>query len=57
MSKQICDTLRFMDAYQKGLNGKQVAYATRKYRGHRTLLLSIFGGLEKAKMPAIRLSL
>ncbi|KAG1811025.1 hypothetical protein EV424DRAFT_1542659 [Suillus variegatus] len=34
-------SLRFLDAYRKGLNGKQVAWANRKYRGHRTLPDSI----------------
>jgi len=28
---------RFIDGYQKGLNGTQVAWAIRKYRGHRVL--------------------
>jgi hypothetical protein len=28
-----------MDAYRKGLRGKQVAYAVKRYRGHRTLPL------------------
>jgi hypothetical protein len=40
-----------MDAYCKGLNGKQAAFAARKYRGHRTLPLSIFDELEKVDMP------
>jgi len=26
-----------MDAYNKGLNGKQVAWASRKYHGHHML--------------------
>jgi hypothetical protein len=30
-------SLRFMDAYRKGLNGKQAAWASKKYRGHRTI--------------------
>ncbi|OJA16043.1 hypothetical protein AZE42_13160 [Rhizopogon vesiculosus] len=28
---------RFMDAYHKGLNGSQAAWAAKKYRGHRVL--------------------
>ena len=28
---------RFIDGYQKGLNGTQAAWAIRKYRGHRVL--------------------
>ncbi|KAF8219520.1 hypothetical protein L208DRAFT_1339469 [Tricholoma matsutake] len=27
----------FMDAYERGLNGRQAAWAARKYRGHRVL--------------------
>ncbi|KAG2758100.1 hypothetical protein P692DRAFT_201696756 [Suillus brevipes Sb2] len=27
-------SLRFMDAYRKGLDGKQAAWASKKYRGH-----------------------
>ncbi|KAF8239432.1 hypothetical protein L208DRAFT_1237414 [Tricholoma matsutake] len=27
-------SLRFMDAYRKELNGKQAAWAPKKYRGH-----------------------
>ncbi|KAG1871520.1 hypothetical protein F4604DRAFT_1583319 [Suillus subluteus] len=39
---------RFMDAYQKGLTGKQVVWGSNKYRGHRVLPNSIFAELEKA---------
>jgi hypothetical protein len=40
-------SLWFMDAYKKGLNGNQTAWASKKYRGHwhRTIPESI---LEKA---------
>jgi hypothetical protein len=31
-----------MDAYRKGLRGQQAAYAVKRYRGHRTLPLSLF---------------
>ncbi|KAF8136213.1 hypothetical protein EV363DRAFT_1158064 [Boletus edulis] len=44
-------SLCFMDAYCKGLNGKQAAFAVRKYRGHQTLPLSVFDDLEKADTP------
>ena len=46
-------SLHFMDAYHKGLNGKQAAFAVRKYCGHRTLPLSIFDDLEKAHISTI----
>jgi len=38
---------RFMDAYDRGLNGKQAAWAARKYRGHRVLPENILEELEK----------
>jgi hypothetical protein len=41
---------RFMDAYQKGLNGRQAAWATKKYRGHRVLPSSILAELDAAKI-------
>jgi len=39
---------RFMDAYSRGLNGRQAAWASRKYRGHRVLPESIMVELERA---------
>ncbi|EPS93136.1 hypothetical protein FOMPIDRAFT_49824 [Fomitopsis schrenkii] len=39
---------RFMDAYRRGLSGKQAAWASKKYRGHRVLPDSILNDLEKA---------
>ena len=41
-------SLRFMDAYRKGLNGNQAAWASKKYRSHRTIPESILSKLEKA---------
>ena len=38
----------FMDAYGQGLNGRQAAWASRKYRGHRVLPESLMDDLEKA---------
>jgi hypothetical protein len=38
-----------MDAYEKGLNGKQAAWASRKYRGHRVLPDNLLDELEKGK--------
>jgi hypothetical protein len=37
-----------MDAYRKGLDGKQAAWALRKYRGHRVLPQGIIEALGKA---------
>ncbi|KAH7908268.1 hypothetical protein BJ138DRAFT_1013140 [Hygrophoropsis aurantiaca] len=28
---------RFIDAYRKGLDGKQAAWSVKKYRGHRVI--------------------
>ncbi|EDR04580.1 uncharacterized protein LACBIDRAFT_330517 [Laccaria bicolor S238N-H82] len=41
---------KFMDAYVKGLNGRQAAWAARKYKGHRVLPDSLMDDLEKAKI-------
>ena len=38
---------RFMDAYKKGLNGKQAAWASKKFRGHRVLPESIFHDISE----------
>ncbi|KAH8823279.1 hypothetical protein DL96DRAFT_1743818 [Flagelloscypha sp. PMI_526] len=43
-------SLRFMDAYRKGLTGKQAAWAAKKYRGHRTVSETILVELEKARI-------
>ena len=39
-----------MDAYQKGLNGKQAVWASKKYRGHKVLPESIMMELEEANV-------
>jgi hypothetical protein len=36
-----------MDAYERGLNGRQAAWAARKYRGHRVLPEGIMEELGK----------
>jgi hypothetical protein len=41
-------SLQFMDAYKRGLNGQQAAWASRKYRGHCILPIDIMDELEKA---------
>ncbi|KIJ26761.1 hypothetical protein M422DRAFT_191802 [Sphaerobolus stellatus SS14] len=40
---------KFMDAYMKGLNGTQAAWAAQKYHGHRVLPGNIFKELEEAQ--------
>ena len=47
MRKFATRSRRFMDAYERGLDGKQAAWAARKYRGHRVLPESILDELEK----------
>ncbi|KAJ8595263.1 hypothetical protein M405DRAFT_728397, partial [Rhizopogon salebrosus TDB-379] len=39
---------KFMDAYQRGLNGVQAAWAIKKYRGHRVLPPSIMQEFDEA---------
>ncbi|THU79173.1 hypothetical protein K435DRAFT_875794 [Dendrothele bispora CBS 962.96] len=41
---------KFMDAYSKGLDGRQAAWAARKYRGHRVLPASLMADMEKENM-------
>ncbi|KAI9057198.1 hypothetical protein FKP32DRAFT_1615362 [Trametes sanguinea] len=45
-------SLRFADAYTKGLSGKQAAWASKKYRGHRVIPESIFTELTDAGISA-----
>ncbi|KAG1818413.1 hypothetical protein EV424DRAFT_1347677 [Suillus variegatus] len=40
--------LRFMDTYRKGLDGKQAAWASKKYHGHRVLPETIMRDLAEA---------
>jgi hypothetical protein len=39
-----------MDAYERGLNGKQAAWASKKYQGHWMLPESIMAELNKANI-------
>jgi hypothetical protein len=41
-------SMRFMDAYLKGLTGAQAAWAARIYRGHRTVPESLMDDMEAA---------
>ena len=47
MRKYATWSCRFMDAYDRGLNGIQAAWAACKYRGHRVLPQNILDELEK----------
>lgn len=38
--------MRFADAYRKGLNGKQAAWATKKFHGQRVIGDNIFNTLK-----------
>ncbi|KAI0316464.1 hypothetical protein OF83DRAFT_1060284, partial [Amylostereum chailletii] len=42
---------RFVDAYAKGLNGQQAAWAGKKYHGHRVLPDSLMADLAEAHLP------
>ncbi|KAF7357934.1 hypothetical protein MVEN_00839900 [Mycena venus] len=46
MRKYANRSLRFMDAYRHGLNGKWAAYVTKEYRGHHVLPHNLFDGLR-----------
>ncbi|KAG2342774.1 hypothetical protein BDR05DRAFT_885766 [Suillus weaverae] len=48
MQKYVRHSHRFMDTYKKGLTGKQAAWASKKYRGHRVLPYTILAEPEKA---------
>jgi hypothetical protein len=39
-----------MDGYRRGLNGKQAAWASKKYRGHRVLPENIMRELDRAEI-------
>jgi hypothetical protein len=41
---------RFMDAYHRGLTGKQAAWAGKKYHGHRVLPESLMADMEADDM-------
>ncbi|PSR82186.1 hypothetical protein PHLCEN_2v6109 [Hermanssonia centrifuga] len=41
---------RFMDAYMKGLSGKQAAWAIKKYHGHRVVSENILEEVDAAGM-------
>ncbi|KAI6109934.1 hypothetical protein F5141DRAFT_1004149, partial [Pisolithus sp. B1] len=38
---------QFLDAYQQGLNGKQAAWASKRYQGHQVLPEGILKELDK----------
>ena len=41
---------RFMDAYERGLNGKQAAWASKKYSSHQVLPEFIIMELDEANI-------
>lgn len=41
---------KFMNAYQKGLNGQAAAWAAKKYQGHRVLPESLMRDLDAANL-------
>ncbi|KIK77399.1 hypothetical protein PAXRUDRAFT_43652, partial [Paxillus rubicundulus Ve08.2h10] len=43
---------QFIDAYQKGLDGKQATWAAKNYCGHCVLLPSILWEFDKAQVKA-----
>ncbi|KIK77126.1 hypothetical protein PAXRUDRAFT_167730, partial [Paxillus rubicundulus Ve08.2h10] len=49
MCKYATRSHQFIDAYQKGLDGKQAAWAARKYHGHRVLPETILHEFDEAQ--------
>jgi hypothetical protein len=47
LARFLARSCRFMNAYEKGLNGKQAACASKKFRGHCVLPESIFHDLNE----------
>jgi hypothetical protein len=47
MRKYVCRAQRFMHAYQEGLDGKDAAWACKKYRGHRVIPSFLLANLDK----------
>lgn len=43
-------SLRFMDAYHKKLNGRQAAWAAKRYRGHHMVSEAILPEVEEANI-------
>ncbi|KAG1801319.1 hypothetical protein EV424DRAFT_1331727, partial [Suillus variegatus] len=43
---------RFIDAYQKGLNGTQATWAMKKYRGHHVLPQTILDEFDCHALPS-----
>ncbi|KIK76400.1 hypothetical protein PAXRUDRAFT_170093, partial [Paxillus rubicundulus Ve08.2h10] len=41
---------RFMDTHHKGLDGKKVAWAAKKYCGHGVLPVTLMDDLNHAKL-------
>ena len=39
-----------MDGYRKGLDGRQAAWAGKKYRGHRTIPHSLLTDFAEAEL-------
>ncbi|KIK79806.1 hypothetical protein PAXRUDRAFT_160276, partial [Paxillus rubicundulus Ve08.2h10] len=39
----------FIDAYHKGLDGAQAAWAAKEYRGHQVLPSTLMADLDSAK--------
>jgi hypothetical protein len=47
MWKYACCAQQFMQAYHDGLDGKDAAWAFKKYRGHRVIPSFLLANLDK----------
>ncbi|KAJ7778583.1 hypothetical protein DFH07DRAFT_730675 [Mycena maculata] len=49
MSLRFCNrSLRYADAYAKGMNRREAAYATKKYRSHRSIPNDYLADFERS---------
>ncbi|CAK5262712.1 unnamed protein product [Mycena citricolor] len=47
--RRFCNrSLRYADAYAKGMNGREAAYATKRYRGHRSIPVDYMKDFESS---------
>lgn len=47
-------SMRFADAYRKGLTGEQASWAAKQYRGHRVIGANVFDKLTAATENVVR---
>jgi len=49
MHNRFCNrSLRYVNAYAKGMNGREAAYATKLYRSHRAIPIDYLKDFEQS---------